>query len=74
MKKIALIALTMVLGLSGCASSGTSGSTKQDWTTYWKNPGGGCWESIKQDWTAYWKNPGGGCWESTKQDWRGFWN
>jgi hypothetical protein len=87
MEKLALIALIMVLGLSGCACPGTSGpikqdwatylkgiegdweSTKQDWTAYWKNPGGENWERIEKDWAAYWKNPGGETWELMKQDW-----
>jgi len=76
MRILALVALILVLGLGGCASSGTSDSIIRDWDAYWKNPGGGdCWESTKRDWDAYWKNPGGGeCWESTKRDWREFWN
>ncbi len=57
MKKLALIALIMVLGLSGCAS-GVGYSIKEDWTEYWKNPGGLSWEIFKGDWTEYWKNPG----------------
>jgi hypothetical protein len=70
MKKLALIALIMVLGLSGCASSGTRGSIRQDWIAYWKDPGGIFWEDIKQDWIVYLKNPGGLNWDSIKQDWR----
>jgi hypothetical protein len=73
MKKLALIALIMVLGLSGCASSGTRGSIKQDWVAYWKDPGGAFWEQIKEDWITYSKDPGGAFWESIKDDWRDFW-
>ena len=74
MKKLVLIALIMVLGLSGCASSGTSGSIKQDWTAYWENPGGASWEAIEQDWVRYWDNPGGASWEAIRQDWIRYWN
>lgn len=35
MKKLALIVLIMVLGLSRCASSGTSGLIIQDWIEFW---------------------------------------
>jgi hypothetical protein len=38
MKNLALIALIMVLGLSGCASSGKSGFIIQEWTGFWKSP------------------------------------
>ena len=54
MKRLALIALIMVLGLSGCASSGTCGLIKQDWVRYWNDPGGASWESVKQDWRWFW--------------------
>jgi len=74
MKKFALIALMVVLGLSGCASSGTSGSVRQDWIRYWNDPGGASWESVKQDWVRYWNDPGGASWESVKQDCKRFWN
>jgi hypothetical protein len=74
MKRLALIALIMVLGLSGCASSGTCGLIRQDWIRYWNDPGGASWESVKQDWVRYWNDPGGASWESVKQDWRWFWN
>jgi hypothetical protein len=74
MKKFALIALMVVLGLSGCASSGTSGSIRQDWTEYWWNRGGPSCESIRQDWIRYWNDPGGASWESVKQDCKRFWN
>jgi hypothetical protein len=74
MKKLALIALIMVLGLSGCACYGTCDSVRQDWIRYWDNPGGASWESVKQDWIRYWNDPGGASWESVKQDWRWFWN
>ena len=74
MKRLALIALTMVLGLSGCASSGTGGSIGQDWTAYWWNRGGPSCESVRQDWIRYWNDPGGASWESVKQDWVRYWN
>ena len=74
MKKPALIALIMVLGLSGCASSGTTSSTKQDWTACWWNRGGPSCELIRQDWIRYWNNPGGASWESVKLDWIRYWN
>ena len=71
MKKLALLALIMVLGLGGCASSGLSGLVENDWTYYCKNPGG-YWnrESLKMDWANYLKNPGG-YWtgETLKDDW-----
>jgi hypothetical protein len=73
MKKLALIALSMVLGLSGCACPGTSSSIRQDWAAYWRNPGGESWESIKKDWAAYWRNPAGENWESIKWDWVAYW-
>jgi len=73
MKKPALIALIMVLGLSGCASSGTTSSTKQDWTACWWNRGGPSCELIRQDWIRYWNNPGGASWESVKEDWIRYW-
>ena len=53
MKGLGLIALIMVLGLSGCASSGMSGLIKEDWTEFWNDPGGGSWEVIKWDWTEF---------------------
>jgi uncharacterized protein YceK len=72
MKTPALIALIMVLGLSGCASPGTSDSLKQDWVAYWKSVKGD-WDSTKEDWTTYWKDPGGITWELMKGDWAAFW-
>lgn len=52
MKKLALIALIMVMGLSECASSSTSVSIKEEWYYYWKNPAGAglSWEDIKVGW------------------------
>jgi rubredoxin len=73
MKKLALIALMMALGLSGCASNGMTELIRQDWIRYWDNPGGASWESLKLDWTAYWQNPGGASWDSLKQDWAVYW-
>src|SRR4030042_664480 len=73
MKKLALIALMMSLGLSGCASNGMTELIRQDWIRYWENPGGASWESVKLDWTAYWKNPGGASWELLKLDWAAYW-
>jgi hypothetical protein len=72
MKTLALIALIIVLGLSGCASSGTSDSLKQDWVAYWNNVKGD-WESTKGDLTAYLKDPGGITWELMKGDWVAWW-
>ena len=58
MKKLALIALIMVLGLSGCVSSGTSGLTKEDGTKFHNEPGAGAcgssWELMLQDWNEFW--------------------
>ena len=67
MKTFALIALIMVLGLSGCASSGKSGfrripeaaepwmTFKQEWTGFWKGPEAAePWKSFKQEWTTFW--------------------
>ena len=68
MKKLVLIALIMVLGLSGCTSSGISDSIKRDWIAYWDNSGSGSWESIKRDWMTYWQSPGSGSRESTTQE------
>jgi len=70
MKELGLIALIMVLGLSGCASSGTSDSIKQGWTWYGE---GDSWETIKQRWAWYGYGETDG-WESIKQGWRKLWN
>ena len=74
MKTLAWIALIVVLGLSGCASSGTGGYIRGDWIAYWENPGDAHWKSIKGDWTEFWNAPGGLSWKSIKGDWTGFWN
>ena len=55
MKKLVLMTLMMVLGLSGCASSGTINPIKQDWAAYWEVESKG-WERAKQDWAMYWAN------------------
>jgi uncharacterized protein YceK len=56
MKKLAWIALIiMVLGLSGCACSGTCNLMKEDWHDYWRNPGAGDWQYMKQDWSQFWE-------------------
>jgi ABC-type glycerol-3-phosphate transport system substrate-binding protein len=73
MKTLALIALVMALGLSGCASNGMTELIRQDWIRYWGNPGGASWESLKQDWTVYWENPEGASWESLKLGWTAHW-
>jgi hypothetical protein len=54
MKKLVWIALIMVLGLNGCACSGTCALIKQDWSEYWDDPGAGTWKLIKQDWVEFW--------------------
>jgi hypothetical protein len=72
MKTLALTAVIMALGLSGCSCSEIS-SIKKDWAAYWRNPGGESWESIKNDWAAYRKNPGGESWDSIKRDWAAYW-
>ncbi len=54
MKRFAMVALIMVLALSGYACAGTSALIKEDWTEYWKNPGAGDWKPIKQDWVDFW--------------------
>lgn len=74
MKELALIVLIMVLGLSGCASSGMSGLIIEDWAEYLSDPGSGDWKLIKWDWAEVWKDPGGGSWEAVKMDWTEFLN
>jgi hypothetical protein len=54
MKKFALIALIMVLGLSGCAYSGVKNVAKEDWNDYWSGPRSESWTLIKQDWNEFW--------------------
>jgi len=55
MKNLALIALIMVLSLSGCASSGKRGFIIQEWTEFWKGPEAAePWKSFKQEWTEFW--------------------
>jgi hypothetical protein len=54
MKKLMWIVLIMVLGLSGCATSGTATLIKADWNYYWSHPKDGTLQAIKQDWTDYW--------------------
>ena len=74
MKKVALIALTMVLGLSGCASSGTSGSVRQDRIRYGNDLGGATWESVKQDWLGIGGTQEVASWGSVKQDRIRYWS
>ncbi len=58
--KLALIALMMAFGLSGCGSYGVSSVVISDFTYYSKNPGGYWdWETLKGEFADYWKNPGG---------------
>lgn len=54
MKKLVLIGLMMMLGLSGCACTETCGLIKADWTEYWNNPGDGTWGLMKHDWVDFW--------------------
>jgi hypothetical protein len=54
MKKFVLMALIMVLSLSGCACTGTCVLIKEDLTDYWNDPGAGTWQLIKEDWVEFW--------------------
>ena len=54
MKKLAGIALIMVLGLSGCTCYGTCVLIKEDFTDFWNDPGRGSGQFIKEDWTYFW--------------------
>lgn len=54
MKRLTLIGLIMVLGLSGCAYSGVKNVVKEDWTAYWSEPRSESWKLIKQDWKEFW--------------------
>ncbi len=74
MEKLALIALIMVLGLSGCACYGTCVSIKEDFSDFWNDPGRGSSQLIKEDFSDFWSNPGRGSWQLIKEDWTYFWN
>jgi len=53
-KLIGIIALFMVLNLSGCACTGTCVVVKEDWDHYWNDPEAGAWEALKQEWIDFW--------------------
>ena len=74
MKKLASIALIMVLGLSGCTCYGTCVLIKEDFTDFGDDPGRGSWQFIKEDFTDFWDDPGRGSWQLIKEDWTHFWN
>ena len=74
MKTLALTVLIMVMGLSGCASSGMSGLIKEDVAEFWNDPGSGNWELMKWDCAEFWSHPGGGSLEAIKMDWTEFLN
>ena len=68
MKYFALIALFMVLGLSGCASSGKSGIRRSPEAA---EP----WKTFGQEWVGFWKGPEAAePWKTFKKEWIGFWN
>jgi hypothetical protein len=68
MKNFALIALIMLLSLSGCASSGKSGFRRIPEAA---EP----WMTFKQEWTGFWTgSEAAEPWKSFKQEWTGFWN
>ena len=68
MNKLALIALIMVFGLSGCACCKGS-MIKQSWIDFWHDPAGDNWRQMKQDLTEFWHDPGGENWELIKWSW-----
>jgi len=54
MKKLAMMVMILVFGLSGCACTGTCVLIKEDWDHYWNEPGAGSWDSLKQEWVDFW--------------------
>jgi hypothetical protein len=82
MKKLVLIALIMVMGLSGCASIAGPGLSwkdiKEDWGDYWKDPAGPglSRKDIKGNWRWYLEDPAGPglSWKDIKENWRWYLN
>jgi len=67
MKTFVWIALIMVLGLSGCASTGKSAFRKSPEAA---EP----WETFREEWVEFWKgSEAAEPWKSFKQEWISFW-
>ena len=81
MKKLAMIALMMVLVLSGCASSCLKNfggplweQVKEGWADYRRDPAGPLWEQAKEGWADYRRDPAGPFWEQVKEGWADYCN